>query len=76
MVHPRPKRRVQTRHLLRAQNGDDDQFLCFTDPSTPVVKRLFKKIDATPQLTRLVEALQQILATDPEIGDVVWTEPE
>lgn len=57
------------------QNGDDDQFLCFTDPSTPVVKKLFKKIDATPQLTRLTDALRQILASDPEIHDVVWTEP-
>jgi len=54
--------------------GDDDEFLCFTDPSTPVVKKLFKKIDATPQLTRLTEALQQILASDPEIREVVWTE--
>ena len=57
------------------QNGDDDQFLCFTDPSSPVVKKLFKKIDATPQLTRLTEAMQQILASDPEIREVVWTEP-
>jgi len=57
------------------QNGDDDQFLCFTDPSTPSVKKLFKKIDATAQLARLTEALQQILASDPEIRDVVWTEP-
>ena len=57
------------------QNGDDDEFLCFTDPSTPVVKKLFKKIDATPQLTRLTETLQQILASDPEIREVVWTEP-
>ncbi len=57
------------------QNGDDDQFLCFTDPSTPIVKKLFKKIDATTQLARLTEALQQILASDPEIRDVVWTEP-
>ena len=57
------------------QNGDDDEFLCFTNPSTPVVKKFFKKIDATPQLTRLIEALQQILATDPEIREVVWTEP-
>src|SRR5258705_10074563 len=32
------------------QYGDDDQFLCFTDPSTPIVKKLFKKIDATAQL--------------------------
>ena len=57
------------------QNGDDDQFLCFTDPSTPVVKKFFKKIDATVELTRLTEALQQILASDAEIRDVVWTEP-
>ena len=56
------------------QYGDDDEFLCFTEPSTPVVKKLFKKIDATPQLTRLTEALQEILASDPEIRDVVWTE--
>lgn len=57
------------------QNGDADEFLCFTDPSTPIVKKLFQKIDATAQLTRLTEALQQILASDPEITDVVWTEP-
>ena len=56
------------------QNGDDDEFVCFTDPSTPIVKKFFKKIDATAQLTRLTEALQQILASDPEIRDVVWTE--
>ena len=57
------------------QNGDDDQFLCFTDPSTPIVKKLFKKIDASAQLTRLTEAMQQILSSDPDIEDVVWTEP-
>ena len=56
------------------QNGDDDEFVCFTDPSTPIVKKFFKKIDATAQLTRLTEALQQILASDPEIRDVVWIE--
>jgi hypothetical protein len=57
------------------QNGDDDQFLCFTSPSTPIVKKFFKKVDATAQLARLTEALQQILASDPEIKDLVWTEP-
>ncbi len=56
------------------QDGEDDEFLCFTDPSTPVVKKFFKKIDATPQLTGLTEALQEILAADPDIRDVVWTE--
>lgn len=57
------------------QDGADDEFLCFTEPSQPVVKRWFKKIDATAQLTRLTEALQQILASDPEIREIVWTEP-
>ena len=57
------------------QDGADDEFLCFTEPSQPVVKRWFKKIDATAQLTRLTEALQQILASDLEIREIVWTEP-
>ena len=57
------------------QNGDQDEFLCFTDPGTPVVKKFFKKIDATAQLSRLTEALRQILEADPEIKDVAWTEP-
>jgi hypothetical protein len=57
------------------QYGDDDQFLCFTDPRTPKIWRFFWKIDATPQFARLIETLQQILASDPEIRDVVWTEP-
>ena len=50
--------------------------MCFTDPSTPVVKKLFKKIDATAQLTELTEAMQQIFTSDPDIRDVVWTEQE
>ena len=56
------------------QDGDNDEFLCFTDPSRPIVKKLFRKIDATPQLTRLTQALEQILAADPDIRDIVWTE--
>ena len=58
------------------QDGAEDEFLCFTDPSTPVLKKFLKKIDATAQLTRLTEAMQQIFASDPGIRDVVWTEPE
>jgi len=54
------------------QDGDDDQFLCFTEPSTPTVKKLFRRIDATPQLERLVDALRQILASDPDIRDIEW----
>ena len=52
------------------QDGDDDEFLCFTDPATPVVKKLFRKIDATPQIKSLTEAVHQILSADPDIRDV------
>ena len=41
----------------------------------PVVKKFFKKIDATAQITRLTEAMQQILSSDPEISEVVWKAP-
>ena len=57
------------------QDGDNDEFLVFTDPSTPVVKKFFRKIDASPQLIRLTEALRQILTSDPDIRDVLWQEP-
>jgi len=57
------------------QDGDDDQFLVFTDPSTPRVKKLFRTIDATPQLTRVLDALRAVLDADSEISDVVWCEP-
>ncbi|MGC3982613.1 MAG: hypothetical protein QM808_15295 [Steroidobacteraceae bacterium] len=54
------------------QYGDDDEFLCFTDPHTPIVRKFFKKIDVTVELARLTEALQQILASDPDIREIVW----
>ncbi len=58
------------------QNGDDDQFLVFTDPSTPRVKKFFRTIDATAQLTRLLDAVREILASDPDIRDIVWCDPQ
>ena len=58
------------------QNGDDDQFLVFTDPSTPKVKKLFRTLDATTQLTGLLEAVRQILESDSEIREIVWCEPQ
>ena len=57
------------------QYGDDDQFLCFTDPHKPLVRKLFKKIDGTAQFTRLIEALQGVLSSDPDIREIVWSEP-
>ena len=58
------------------QNGDDDQFLCFTDPRTPMVRKFFRKIDVSKEFARLTEAMQQILSSDPEIRDIVWSEPQ
>lgn len=58
------------------QFGEDDEFLCFTEPSSPIVKKFFKTIDVSEPLTRLTAALQEILAADPDIRDVVWTEVE
>lgn len=56
------------------QFGDDDEFLCFTDPAKPVIRKLFKKIDVTEQLSRVVSALEQILSTDSDIRNVEWTD--
>lgn len=56
------------------QNGDDDQFVVFTDPSSPKVKKWFRTVDATPQLTRLLDALQRILDEDPDIHEITWSE--
>jgi hypothetical protein len=58
------------------QGGDDDQLLVFTDPSTARVKKLFRTIDATAPLTRLLDAVRDILAADPDISDIVWSDPQ
>ncbi|MEZ5276151.1 MAG: hypothetical protein R3F07_07220 [Opitutaceae bacterium] len=57
------------------QDGDADEFVCFTEPSTPIVKKLFRRVDVTAELTRLTEALRHILSSDPDIKDVVWIDP-
>ena len=56
------------------QDGDDDEFLCFTEPATPIVKKWFKTIDATEPLGRLVAAMEKILASDPDIRNVEWSD--
>ena len=57
------------------QNGDDDEFLCFTEPASPLIRKLFKRIDASEQLSRLLAEMDKILRADPEIKNVEWTEP-
>lgn len=55
------------------QDGDDDEFLCFIEPSKPYVKKFFKRIDATEQIGRVSSALQRVLESDPDIRDLRWT---
>lgn len=57
------------------QDGEDDEFLCFTEPDTPVVRRLFRTTDLTVQLGRLVAAVDAVLAAHPDVNDVVWRSP-
>ena len=57
------------------QDGDDDEFLVFTEPSQPVTRKLFKKIDVTVPLTQLTRSVEAILTADPEIREVKWREP-
>ena len=54
------------------QDGDDDEFLVFTDPQEPVTRKLFRKIDVTAQLTRLVGVVNAILSADPDIRELTW----
>ena len=57
------------------QDGDNDEFLVFTDPGSPITTRWFKKIDRTSEFTKLLDTLTDILESDPEIKDIVWHDP-
>jgi hypothetical protein len=72
---PIPNKEFRLALCCGHQNGDDDHFLVFTEPSTPNVKKLFRTVDATPQLTSLLDALRQILESDPDIREIAWDEP-
>ena len=47
-------------------------YLCFIEPSKPVIRRLFKKIDTTEQVGRIADVLDKTLTSDSEITDVRW----
>ena|SRR5581483_3723303 len=58
------------------QNGDDHEFLCFIEPSTPVIRRFFKKIDTTDAVRRVADAMNKILSSDLDIRNVRWSEKD
>ena len=51
---------------------DPDAYLCFVEPSQPVIRRLFRKVDTTVAVRPVVEALGAILSSEPGITDVRW----
>ena len=52
------------------QDGDDDEFLCFIEPSTRVIRKWFRKIDTTQDVGRLSTALEKIFTSDPDIREL------
>ena len=55
------------------QSGDNDEFLCFIEPSKPLIRKWLKKIDTTVEVGRVSEALRKIFELDPDIRNIKWT---
>ena len=55
-------------HYQEYPNG----YLCFVEPSKPIIRKLFKKIDTTEQVGRVVKALDKVLNSDGEITNLRW----
>jgi len=55
------------------QQGDNDEFLCFIEPGKPFIRKWFKKIDTTLQVGRVLEALRNVLESDPDIRNINWS---
>ncbi|HVI89805.1 MAG TPA: hypothetical protein VM659_15970 [Dongiaceae bacterium] len=54
------------------QDGPDDNFLCFIEPSKPVIRRWLKKIDTTEVTERLAQTLQTILEQSGKVRELHW----
>jgi hypothetical protein len=52
--------------------GYPNGYLCFVEPSKPIIRKLFKKIETAEQVGRVTKALDKILTSDPEITDLRW----
>ena len=52
--------------------GDEGEWLVFIEPSKPVVRKLFKKIDATPWIGKLAETLERVLRDQGGAQNIRW----
>lgn len=57
-------------------NIDDDAegFMCFVEPSTPTIRRLFRTIDVSQRVIEAGEALDRALRTHPDVRDIKWND--
>jgi hypothetical protein len=47
--------------------------LVFIEPAKPIIRQgLFKKIDTVSEVSRIADALDKILTSDPDIHQVRW----
>jgi hypothetical protein len=54
-----------------------DGFLCFIEPSKPVIRRwLFRKIDTTATVERVAAALEKALTAKDDVRDLKWWSEE
>jgi len=49
-----------------------DGFLCFIEPHTPVIRKLFRKIDVSERVGALRDAIDRLLTSHPGIQSVKW----
>jgi hypothetical protein len=50
-----------------------DGFLCFIEPSKPVVRRwVFKRIDTRAVVERVAAAIETALQSQPDVRDLRW----
>jgi hypothetical protein len=57
---------------LESDPAPGDQFLCFIEPSTPFVRKMFRKIDTTARVSELAAALEAALRAHPGVRDSRW----
>lgn len=53
-----------------------DGFLCFIEPSKPVIWKFFKKMDVSKDVLFVSGKIEEILKEDPEIKEIRWWSPE
>jgi hypothetical protein len=49
-----------------------DGFLCFIEPSTPVIRKLFRKIETAAQVEAVAAALDAALSSHPGVHHLRW----